>query len=160
MPASYGRWDAAERRQGALRLVHALAARLALKAQPLQARDLSFAFAARRVPGREGGDQLPNARAQLQREVRRRGAHQLAHVLHRHLMTWPRADRMLCLAHFLGKGNDVVGVVEVGDVDDVEVEVVVVVDVTPLGAISNSPSSSACVLALMALSSPISQPWL
>lgn len=73
---------------------------------------------------------------------------------------------MLCLAHFLGKGNDVVGVVEVDDVVDVEVgvvvdvDVVVVVDVTPLGAISSIPSNSACVLALIALSSPISQPWL
>jgi hypothetical protein len=47
---------------------------------------------------------------------------------------------------------------------DVLAEVVVVgvavEEVVPLGDISSSASSSACVVALIALSSPISQPWL
>lgn len=173
MPASCGRWDAAERRQRPLALVPALAARLAFEAQAFQAGDLAFPFHSCRMPGGEGRDQLRDAFAQLQREVRGGGAHQLAYILHRHLVTWLRADRVLGLAHFFGSGNEVVGVlftvlvgvaavvvsVLVGGLG-VGVVTLVLVDVEDelLGAISSIPSNSACVLAPIALSSPISQP--
>lgn len=113
MPASCGRWDAAERRQRALVLVGALAARLAFEAQAFQAGDLAFPFHLCRVSGGKVRDQLRDAFAQLQCEVGGGGAHQLAHILHRHLVTWLCADRVLGLAHFFGSGNEVVGVVTV-----------------------------------------------
>ena len=56
-----------------------------LKPSRSQARDLALAFDARRVAGGQAGDQVRDAVAQLQREVGRRGAHQLAHVLDGHL---------------------------------------------------------------------------
>jgi hypothetical protein len=85
-----------------------------------------------------------------------------------------RADGVLGLAHFFGKGNEVAGVlaevdvveevvvedVAVEDVVGAAVDDVVVEDVVPLGDISSKPSRSVCVVALIALSSPISQPWL
>jgi hypothetical protein len=146
MPASYGRWDdAGKRGQRALALVHTLAARLAFQAQALQARDLPCAFHPRRVPRGQVGDQPGYAFAQLQSEMGGGGAHQLAHVLHAHLVPGLLADGVLGLAHFV-----VVAVELTLLVVDVEDEL--------LGAISSIPSSSAWVAAPIALSSPISQP--
>ena len=47
----------------------------------VQPRDLALALAPGGVVRREAGDQRPDPVAELKREVRRRGAHQLAHVL-------------------------------------------------------------------------------
>ena len=52
--------------------------------------------------GRERGDQLRDALAQLQREVGRRGAHELAHVLDRDVVGGGAALGRLGLAHVLG----------------------------------------------------------
>lgn len=130
-----------------------LAARLAVEAKSLKPGDLALAFHARQVTGGQVRDQFGYAFAQLQREVGGGGTHQLTHILNRHFVTLLRANGVLGLAHFFGKGNVVAGVV----VEEVAVEVV---DDEPLGDISSKPSSSACVVALIALSSPISQPWL
>src|SRR5918995_7193414 len=48
----------------------------------VQARDLALALAPGRVVRRQAGDQRPDPVADLKREVRRRRAHQLAHILH------------------------------------------------------------------------------
>lgn len=150
-----------------------LAARLALQAQLLQSRDLALALNSRRMAGGEVRDQLRDAFAQLQCEVGGRRAHQLAHVLHRHFVIWLHADRVLGLAHFFGKGSEVAGEVAVRVAPALEDVAALVVSVVMLplelalvevdedellGAISSIPSSSACVLALIALSSPINQP--
>src|SRR5438270_4861746 len=76
----------AQRGKRSLALRGALAARLAREAQALEPRDLAFAFHARGVVRGEARDQLRDAVAQLQREVRGRSPHQLAHVLERDLL--------------------------------------------------------------------------
>src|SRR4029079_15438992 len=71
----------AERTQRPLALLLGLAPPLAAEAEALEPRDLLFAVQARGIVGRQRADQRADAVAQLQREVRRRGAHQLAHVV-------------------------------------------------------------------------------
>ena len=64
----------------------AKAAELAGEAQRLQARDLALALDPRGVVRGQPGDQAGDAVAELQREVRRRGAHELADVVDRDLV--------------------------------------------------------------------------
>ena len=71
-----------------------------LKAISLQARDLALALDARGVIRRQVRDELADPVADLQREVRRGGAHELAHVLHRDLVVRPGALGLFALAHF------------------------------------------------------------
>src|SRR3954462_14187146 len=74
-----------------------VAARLAREAQRGQARDLLLAEPARRMVGVQRGDQPRDAVAQLQREVRRGGAHELADVVDGDVAR--EAVGMLGLAH-------------------------------------------------------------
>src|SRR3954447_8797951 len=77
------------------------AAALAAEGDLLEARDLALARHARRVLGGQATDHVPDPVADLQREVRRRGAHELAHVIDRGLAGQPFGA--LVLAHRLGK---------------------------------------------------------
>src|SRR5215213_9125546 len=70
-----------EARQRALPVVPPLAADLAREREPVEAGDLALALEPGRVAGRQRLDQLPDPVPQVEREVRRRGAHQLPHVL-------------------------------------------------------------------------------
>src|SRR5436853_567033 len=72
---------------------------LAGVAQAAEPRDLALALDASGVVGRQRGDELRDPVAQLQREVRRGGAHELAHVLDRDLVVRPGALGVLGLAH-------------------------------------------------------------
>src|SRR5215216_6797916 len=84
-------------------------------------------------------DQLADPVAQLEREVRRRGAHQLAHVLDRDAVLGPQATRLLGFGHRRA-----------------------VYAPSPLSTawISSSASIRACTSTETASSSPIIQPWL
>ena len=64
----------------------------------VEAPDLALALEAGGVIRRKPGDQRPDAVAELEREVGRRSAHQLAHVLDGGLA--PQAVRSLVLAHW------------------------------------------------------------
>src|SRR5919112_993925 len=88
--------DGGQRRQALLGLD---AADLAGVAEPRQARDLALALDPRRVTLGQPLDEPRDAVADLEREVRRRGAHELAHVVDRDLVVAAAADRMLCLGH-------------------------------------------------------------
>src|SRR3954471_14127893 len=90
---------AAQRRQRPLAVERAAPALLAAVAEPLEPRDLALALDAGRVIGGQRRDQLRDAGAQLEREVRGGGAHELAHVLDRDLVVGPGAIGMLRLAH-------------------------------------------------------------
>src|SRR4051794_24172081 len=68
-------------RERAFAVLARLAADLAHVGDALEPRDLALALEAGRVVGRKAADECGDAIAQLQREVRRRGAHELAHVL-------------------------------------------------------------------------------
>ena len=90
-----------------------------------------------------------DAVAQLQREMRRRGAHQLAHVLDGHLagaLLALHAPGVLGLAHS-GCGEAVCSALPGGFFAGL-----------PLGLIASSESISACVTGEIMCSSPISQP--
>jgi calcineurin-like phosphoesterase family protein len=63
----------------------AFAAGLTGEREPLQPRDLLLAEPAGGIVRGQGGDQLRDAGLQLEREVRRRRAHELADVVDRHL---------------------------------------------------------------------------
>ncbi len=78
------------------------AAHLAVDAELLQARDLALALDPRRMIGRQAADELGDPVAQLQREVGRRGAHELAHVGERDLVVRALAVGVLGLAHQRG----------------------------------------------------------
>ena len=88
--------DRRQRRQPLLALD---AADLAGVAELRQARDLALALDAGGVAGRQAGDQPRDAVADLQREVRRRGAHELADVVERDLVVGAAADGMLGFGH-------------------------------------------------------------
>src|SRR5215203_2688334 len=92
----------AEAGQRALAVLALLAADLARERDPLQPRDLPLAFDARRIPRRQRRDQLADPVAQLKREVRRRGAHQLAHVLDGHAVLGSESVRLLGFGHRAG----------------------------------------------------------
>ena len=77
------------------------AADLAGEAQRPQAGDLALALDPGRVILRQARDQPGDAVAELQREVRRRGAHELADVLDRDLVAGGLADGALGFAHGL-----------------------------------------------------------
>src|SRR4051812_31206381 len=124
---------AAHRRHQPLAVERLAPAVLAGVAEALEPRDLALALEARRVIGRQRRDQRGDPVAQLQREVRRRGAHELAHVLDRDLVVRPRAIWVLRLAHWLEL-------------------------VRSTGVISSSASMRACVAVDMVLSSPMTQP--
>src|SRR5947209_7471230 len=79
-----------------------MAANLAGERDPVQARDLPLALGSGRMIGRQAADQGPDPLAQLEREVRGRGAHQLAHVLDGDLVVGLESVWMLGLAHFCG----------------------------------------------------------
>ena len=70
-----------EARQRPLALLARLAALLAVHRQALEARDLPLALDARGVVGRQAARSGADAVAQLQREVRGGGAHELADVV-------------------------------------------------------------------------------
>src|SRR5829696_6355137 len=89
----------AERGERALAVLEALAADLAGDAEALEPGDLELAEAAGGVVLREPGDQLADAVAQLQGEVRGGGAHQLADVVDRHLVLRAQALGLLGLGH-------------------------------------------------------------
>src|SRR5439155_18784501 len=108
-----GRLSRAEFERGQRRLfaLAGLAARLAAEAEALEAIDLAFTLDARRVLGGQARDQVGDAVAQLQSEVRRRGSHQAAHVLDRDLapaLGAPQPLGLLCLAHGRAGGGGVI----------------------------------------------------
>ena len=72
---------------------------LAREAQAHEPLDLALALDAGGMVGRQRRDQLGDAVAQLQGEVRGGGAHQLADVLHGHLVVGAGAVGMLEFAH-------------------------------------------------------------
>jgi hypothetical protein len=76
-----------------------LAADLSDVCEPIEASDLALSLDARGVPGRQTSDQRADSLAQLKREMRSRGAHQLANVVDRHLTARSQAVGMLRLAH-------------------------------------------------------------
>src|SRR4051794_1774114 len=124
---------AGQRGQRPLALLRRGAARLAAVAQPRQPRDLALALDARGMLGRKRADELGDAVAHLQREVRRRGAGELAHVLDGDLPAGTAALWVLGFAH---------------DVDRLR----------STGTISSSASRRAWAAAETARSSPITQP--
>ena len=112
------------------------AAELAREAQLLQARDLALALDPGGMVRGQRGDQPGDAVADLQREVRRRGAHQLADVVDRDLVVGGLADGALGFAHGLLDGAWLVWAF----------------------LISRRESMRACVATEMARSSPTIQP--
>src|SRR3954454_2539436 len=78
-----------------------LAAALADVGDALEPRDLALAFEPGGMVGLEAADEGGDAVAELQRELRRRGAHELAHVLDRDLVVGGAAARVLGFAHFV-----------------------------------------------------------
>src|SRR5205085_12156051 len=69
---------------------------------PVQPWDLTLAFDPGGMLGGQAADQGPDPLAQLEREVRGGGAHQLAHVLDGDLVVGLESIWMLGLAHFCG----------------------------------------------------------
>jgi hypothetical protein len=141
----------AERGQRPLALVSTLTARLTGETEPLQARDLPFAFAARGMSVGQAGDQTRNAVTQLQREMGGGSAHQLAHVLDAHsaIALPAQAGRILSLAQG--------AVVWVGSLAGAP-EAPTAGSAVGRELISNIESSSAWVVEEMALSSPTTHP--
>ncbi len=129
--AALARVDRRHRAHAGLRV---RAADLAREAEPREAGDLELPETARRVVGRQVLDEPGDPVAQLEREVRGRGAHELAHVVDRHPVAGVAAGGELGFAH---------GVFSVVS-----------------GMISSSVSSRAWSLGDMARASPTSQPWL
>src|SRR5438270_13532580 len=125
---------ARERLQSRLGLV---AANLSDVGNLVEASDLSLPLYPCRMAGRQVADQSPDSLAQLQREVRSRGAHQLAHVIDRDLAPRPKAIRVLRLTHLAGPW-----------------------DVPLTGCGSRSASTFAWTPTEIAFASPINQPWL
>ncbi len=95
----FGRGHAGQRREARLGLV---SADLARERDPVEPRDLALALDAGGMVGWETADQRLDPLAQLQREVRGRGAHQLTNVLDGHLAARAQPIWMLSLAHFCG----------------------------------------------------------
>src|SRR6185437_11322322 len=75
---------------------------LAHERDPVQPGDLALTLDPGRVVGRQLLDKGADAIAQLEREVGGGSAHQLAHVLNRHVVVGLEAIWMLGLAHFWG----------------------------------------------------------
>ena len=108
---------------------------LAVHGEPLEAGHLLLPKHARGMVGGQVADQVRDARAQLQREVRRRGAHQRAHVVDCDLASLAQPVGVLSLAH--------------------------PEPVAPVcGTTSSRASICACTPTEIALGSPITQPWL
>src|SRR3954451_15857954 len=78
-----------------------LAAHLADVGDALEPRDRALALERGGMIGVEPADQRGDAVAKLQREVRRRGAHELAHVLDGDLVVGGASARVLGFAHFV-----------------------------------------------------------
>ena len=116
-----------------------LAADLARERDPLEPRDLALALEPGGVVGRQRRDQLADPVAELEREVRGRGAHELAHVVDRHAVLGAQALGLLGFGHGAGVYEPVAA---------------------STGWISSSASMRACTSTETAPSSPISQPWL
>src|SRR4051794_17035017 len=91
-PLLVGQPEAWQRALGAL-----LTAVLAAERELVEPADLPLALDARRMVLRQAADQVADAVADLQREVRRRGAHQLTDVLDGRLAPDPLCS--LVLAH-------------------------------------------------------------
>ena len=73
--------------------------------EPVQPRDLALSLDPGGMAGGEVADQLADPLAQLQREMRRRGAHQLPYVVDCHLATGTQTIWILGLAHFWGTAS-------------------------------------------------------
>ena len=114
----------------------AKAAELAREAERLQARDLALALDPRGMVHGQPADEPCDPVADLQREVRRRGTHQLTDVVDGDLVVGGLADGALGFAHGLLDGAGVVWAF----------------------LISRSESMRACVATEMARSSPTIQP--
>src|SRR4051794_34504301 len=125
-----------------------LAADLADVGDALEPRDLALAFEPGGMVGLEAADEGGDAVAELQREVRRRGAHELAHVLDRDLVVGGAAARVLGFAHF------VVFVLACFDLAGADCSLAE----RSTGTIWRRASIRACTAVEMAASSPISQP--
>src|SRR5436190_17005315 len=144
-------------------------ARLPDVGQPVQTGDLALALYPRRVSDRQPADQLGDPVAQLEREVRSGGAHELTYVVDRDLVVALEAGGILGFAHGVVVVVVVVGVVLafLGALDldlDFDFGAGVFVGccaVVPLtGAISSRVSIRAWSPTEMAPVSPTSQPWL
>jgi hypothetical protein len=72
--------------------------------------DLPLAFQARGMIGWQAADQGANPLAELQCEVRRRGAHQLTHILDGDLAPVAKSIWILGLAHFWGTASSRVSI--------------------------------------------------
>ncbi len=81
-----------------------MAPNLTVEGDLIEPRDLALALEPRRMVGRQALDQRPDTGPQLQREVRRRGAHQRAHVLERDRVVGLQQLRVLGVAHRRGQG--------------------------------------------------------
>src|SRR5689334_6010993 len=77
-------------------------AHLAGVGDAVQPVDLALPLEPRRMIVRQAANQGADALAQLQREVRRRCAHELTHVLHGDLVLGLQPIGVLSLAHFCG----------------------------------------------------------
>jgi hypothetical protein len=78
---------------------------LAREGETVQASDLPLALDPRRVLGREVADQGAEPLADLEREVRGGGSHQLAHVVNCDLAARAQAIGVLSAAHFWGTAS-------------------------------------------------------
>src|SRR6185436_8725917 len=144
-------------RERALAVLARLAAHLAHVGDALEAGDLALALEPGRVVGRKAADERGDAVAQLQREVRGRGAHELAHVLDGDRVVGGAAGGVLGFAHF-------VVLVLFASLDGFAVVVVFVppsccCELEPLstGTICRRASIRACTAVEIAASSPINQ---
>src|SRR6185437_9561263 len=96
------RRDARQRLQSRL---GGVSANLSGERQPVQARDLALSLDPGGMAGGEVANQLADPLAQLQREMRRRRAHQLSHVVDGDLATGTQTIWILGLAHFWGTAS-------------------------------------------------------
>src|SRR5881227_4451584 len=71
----------------------------------VEAGDLPLSLDPRRLVWLEVADQRSDPLPQLEREVGRRGPHQLAHVVDGHPMPLAQTVWMLCFAHFCGTAS-------------------------------------------------------
>jgi hypothetical protein len=79
-----------------------MSADLTVERERVEASDLTLAFDPRGMTRRQAADQASDPLAELEREVWRRGAHELAHIVNRDLASVPQTIWMLGLAHFCG----------------------------------------------------------
>jgi hypothetical protein len=92
-------WQRAEAR------LRGMPADLAGEREPIQPRDLALALDPPWVLRWQAANQRADSLPELQREVWRRGTHQLADIFDRHLAPLAQAIGMLGLAHFCGTAS-------------------------------------------------------